>query len=125
LALRTTGPRHSDYLRVLGGGKLGRDLDELTRAVNGVIARRVEAERTKLGLSLRALAQASGVALSTLESLELRRTGCSAIQLWRISLALGVSISALCEPGPDRAPFEALRRIREGAPTPSRPKHIH
>jgi hypothetical protein len=116
---------HGDYLSVLGGEELGRDLDELTRAVNGVIARRVGAERARLGLSLKALAETSGVPLSTLESLELRRAGCSAIELWRISLALDVSISALCEPGQDRAPLEALRRIQARRATPSRPKQIH
>lgn len=110
---------------MVGGEELGRELDELTRAVNGVIARRVKAERTKLGLSLHALADTSGVALSTLESLELNRAGCSAIELWRISLALGVSISALCEPGEDRAPFEALRRIWDRRTTPSGPKQVH
>lgn len=110
---------------MLGGEELGRDLDELTRAVNGVIARRVGAERARLGLSLKALAETSGVPLSTLESLELRRAGCSAIELWRISLALDVSISALCEPGQDRAPLEALRRIQARRATPSRPKQIH
>ena len=96
---------------VLGAGKLGRNLEELTRAVNGVIARRVRAQRAKLGMSLAELAEASGVRLSRLDGLEHRRTGCSAIELWKISLALGVSISELCEPGRDRAPMEALNRI--------------
>jgi transcriptional regulator with XRE-family HTH domain len=95
----------------LGAGKLGRNLEELTRAVNGVIARRVKAQRGKLGMSLAELAAASGVRLSKLDGLEHRRTGCSAIELWKISLALDVSISELCEPGRDRAPVEALNRI--------------
>jgi len=119
---------------VLGAGKLGRNLEELTRAVNGVIARRVKAQRAKLGMSLAELAQASGVRPSKLDGLEHHRIGCSAIELWKISLALGVSISDLCEPGRDRAPIEALNRIRGAsrstagqpdATTCSDPRRLH
>lgn len=91
---------------------MGRDLEELTRAVNGVIARRVSAQRAKLGMSLAELAEASGVGLSKLDRLEHRRTGCSAIELWKISLALDISISELCEPGRGKTSLHASQVIR-------------
>jgi transcriptional regulator with XRE-family HTH domain len=106
---------------ILGAGTLGRDLDELARAVNGVIARRVKAERERLGMSLAALAEASGVALSTVDSLEHRRAGCSARELWKISLALDISISELCEPGRDKAPIRTSNRLVWSARRLARP----
>lgn len=111
-----TNLRREAHYYILGVGKLGRDLDELTRAVNGVIARRVRAQRGQLGMSLDELAQASGVALSTLNNLELRRAGCSAVELWKISLTLGVPISELCTPSPDRNPLERLYSFMKGHP---------
>jgi len=62
-------------------------------------------------MSLAELAEASSVRMSKLDGLEHRRTGCSAIELWMISLALDVSISELFEPGRDKAPTAALNRI--------------
>jgi len=88
----------------------------MTRAVNGVLARRVRAQRGKLGMSLAELAQASGVALSALNGLEDRRAGCSAIELWKISLALDVPISELCAPSPDRSPLEQLCSLMRRRP---------
>jgi transcriptional regulator with XRE-family HTH domain len=105
----------------LGAATLGRDLDELTRAVNGVLARRVKAERERLGMSLATLAKVSGVALATVESLEQRRAGCSAMELWRISLALDISISELCEPGRDKAPISASNRLVWSVLHPAKP----
>ena len=125
---------HEVHYCVLGAGKLGRNLEELTHAVNGVIARRVKAQRAKLGMSLAELAETSGVRLSKLDGLEHRRTGCSAIELWKISLALDVSISELCEPGRDKAPIAALNRIarasgltaaKRDATTAPNPRRVH
>ncbi|MGH6964862.1 MAG: helix-turn-helix domain-containing protein, partial [Phenylobacterium sp.] len=116
LKFRAVNLRREAHDFILGVGKLGRDPDELTRAVNGVIARRVRAQRGKLGMSLAELAQASGVALSTLNSLEERRAGCSAIELWKLSLALDVPIAELCAPSPDRSPLERLYSFMRGHP---------
>jgi transcriptional regulator with XRE-family HTH domain len=95
----------------LGVGTLGRNLDDLSRVVNGVIARRVKTERESLGMSLATLAEVSGVSLSTMDSLEHRRAGCSAMELWKISLALDISISDLCEPRLDKSTSGASNRL--------------
>lgn len=68
--------------------------------MNGVIAKLVQTQRERLGISLAALAKASGVPLSTVEGLELGADGCSAVDLWRIARALEAPISELC--GPNR-----------------------
>jgi transcriptional regulator with XRE-family HTH domain len=67
-------------------------------------------------MSLAELAEGSGVALSTLNNLELRRAGCSAVELWKISLTLDVPISELCAPSPDRNPLERLYSFMRGHP---------
>ena len=76
---------------------------------NAMIARRVRARRTSLGVTLAALATASGVDLSTLSDLEDRREGCAAADLWRIAQALGASLSELCQPAPQERRAEAYR----------------
>ncbi len=68
--------------------------------MNSVIAKLVRTQRGRLGISLAALAKASGVPLSTVEGLELGTDGCSAVDLWRIARALEAPISELC--GPNR-----------------------
>jgi len=66
--------------------------------VNAAIAQLVRARRTSLGVSLAALAAASGVEPAALYDLEIRREGCSAADLWRIAQALGAPLSDLCQP---------------------------
>ena len=75
---------------------MARALEDPTLVTNGVIAMLVRAHRRRAGISLSALASVSGVSLATLERLEHTRAGCSAVDLWRIALALDVSISDLC-----------------------------
>jgi len=65
---------------------------------NAAIARSVRARRTSLGVSLAALASASGVDLAALHGLEVHQQGCSAADLWRIAQALGASLSDICQP---------------------------
>jgi transcriptional regulator with XRE-family HTH domain len=102
----------------LGAGKLGRNLDELACAVNGVIARRVRAQRGKVGMSLAELAAISGVAASTLANLESQQAGCSAVELWKISLALDIPVSDLCTPSRDGGPIERLYSLMRGSSRP-------
>lgn len=102
-----------------GAGKLGQDLDELTHAVNGVIARRVKAERASLGIGLAELAELSGVPLATLIGVEHERAGCTAVELWKISLALDVSVTDLCTPSRDQNPLGRLYELlRDGLRRP-------
>jgi transcriptional regulator with XRE-family HTH domain len=98
----------------LGAGKLGRNLDELACAVNGVIARRVKAQRGKVGMSLAELAAISGVAASTLANLEGLHAGCSAVELWKISLALDIPVSDLCTPSRDNGPVGRFYSFMRG-----------
>jgi transcriptional regulator with XRE-family HTH domain len=67
-------------------------------------------------MTLAELAAASGVALSTLTNLEHQQTGCSAVELWKISLALDVPISDLCSPSRDNGPLERLYSFVRGGP---------
>jgi transcriptional regulator with XRE-family HTH domain len=93
---------------------------------NAAIADLVRARRIRLGVSLPALAKASGVELATLDDLENRREGCSAADLWRIAQALGASLADLCRPDLQSSPsdipktFGSARR-GQAATGPARP----
>jgi transcriptional regulator with XRE-family HTH domain len=79
--------------------------------VNGVIARRVKAERGNLGIGLAELAERSGVTLSTRIGIEHERAGCTAIELWKISLAFDVSVTDLCTPSREQNPLGRLYEL--------------
>jgi len=83
---------------------------------NAAIARRVRARRRRLGVSLSALAQASGVDLAALSDLEDRQEGCSAADLWRIAQALGASLAELCAPPLAKPRSAASRTFRRFEP---------
>jgi len=93
---------------------------------NAAIADLVRARRIRLGVSLPALARASGVELAVLDDLENRQEGCSAADLWRIAQALGASLAELCRPdvqpshGDIPKTFASRRRDQAGA-APARP----
>ncbi|SLN17555.1 anaerobic benzoate catabolism transcriptional regulator [Pseudoruegeria aquimaris] len=71
-------------------------------APNEMIAAAIRRERAKSGLSLSALAEAAGLAKSTLSQLESGRGNPSIETLWAIATALGVPFSFLFEtPTPD------------------------
>lgn len=78
---------------------MARASDDPTLVINSVIAKLVQTQRERLGVSLADLSSSSGVRFSTLERLEQGRAGCSAVDLWRIAQALEASISDLCGPG--------------------------
>src|SRR3569623_2005468 len=106
-------------------GALGAHQSAMDEA-NAAIAHLVKARRTRLGVSLPALARASGVELAALHGLENRQEGCSAADLWRIAQALGASLAELCRPDVQPSPgdipktFASTRRSQAGA-APARP----
>ncbi len=61
------------------------------------VGARLRAIRTQRGLSLRALAQASGLSINTLSLIERNKTSPSVSTLQRIAAALGVPITAFFE----------------------------
>jgi transcriptional regulator with XRE-family HTH domain len=109
----------SSFTAILRSKKLAHALEDPTLATNNVIAKLVKARRGRLGISLLDLADASGVSLSTLDRLEHRRGGCSAVDLWRIAQALDVSISDLCATVPAAPALAPPRSFR--TEDPSRP----
>ncbi|MGA8210669.1 MAG: XRE family transcriptional regulator [Nocardioidaceae bacterium] len=73
------------------------------------IAAAIRRERTRVGLSLTALAQRAGIAKSTLSQLESGTGNPSVETLWALGSALGVPFSRLVEP-----PRSTVRVIRAG-----------
>lgn len=81
-----------------------------------LIARAIQRERSKAGISLSALAQQAGLAKSTLSHLESGQGNPSIETLWAIAEVLGVPFSHLFEmPAND----VKLVRASDGAPVPS------
>lgn len=78
---------------------------------NDMIAESVQRERLRAGLSLSALAEAAGVAKSTLSQLEARKGNPSIETLWAIATALGVPFAQFFEVA---TPDIALIRAGEG-----------
>ncbi|MGO4907723.1 helix-turn-helix domain-containing protein [Pseudorhodobacter sp. W20_MBD10_FR17] len=78
---------------------------------NDLIAEAVQRERLRAGLSLSALAEAAGVAKSTLSQLEARKGNPSIETLWAIAAALGVPFAQFFEVS---APDVVVIRAGEG-----------
>jgi transcriptional regulator with XRE-family HTH domain len=76
-----------------------------------LIAVAVQRERQRAGLSLGALAEAAGIAKSTLSQLEARKGNPSIETLWAIATALGVPFAQFFEVA---VPAVALVRAHEG-----------
>lgn len=78
---------------------------------NDLIAAAVQRERLRAGLSLSALAEAAGVAKSTLSQLEARKGNPSIETLWAIATALGVPFAQFFE---ETTPDVQIIRAGEG-----------
>lgn len=78
---------------------------------NDLIGAAVQRERLRAGLSLTALAEAAGVAKSTLSQLEARKGNPSIETLWAIATALGVPFAQFFE---QTAPETVVIRAGEG-----------
>ena len=70
----------------------------ITETVNHRIAARVRQVRTDRGLTLDALADASGVSRSTISLIERGESSPTAIVLEKLSMGLGVALAALFDP---------------------------
>ncbi|MEP1931214.1 MAG: helix-turn-helix domain-containing protein [Roseibium sp.] len=81
-----------------------------------LIARAIQRERTKAGMSLSALAKQAGLAKSTLSQLEAGHGNPSVETLWAIASALGVPFSFLFETSSQET---TLIRAGEGTPVAS------
>ncbi len=81
-----------------------------------LIARAIQRERTKAGMSLSALAKQAGLAKSTLSQLEAGHGNPSVETLWAIASALGIPFSFLFETASQDT---ALIRAGEGTPVSS------
>lgn len=81
-----------------------------------LIARAIQRERAKAGISLSALAQQAGLAKSTLSQLESGQGNPNIETLWAIAKVLGVPFSHLFE-----MPANDIKLVRadEGTPVPS------
>lgn len=77
-----------------------------------LIARSIQRERNRVGLSLTALAQKAGLAKSTLSQLETGKGNPSIETLWNIANALGVPFSNLFETPDDTS---KLIRAQDGS----------
>lgn len=83
--------------------------------VNQRIAARVKALRAARGLSLAALAEASGVSRSAISLVERAETSATAVVLEKLAAALGVSLASLFEASRDAAAASPVSRRKDQA----------